>query len=362
MHAFFSPSFARGWLAVSVCAAAAACGNKTPATTAQAKPVAAPVAVPLTTVATQAAPDVIAVTGLVAADQRADVSADTNGRVVAVRVERGQRVKQGEALVMLDTRSAALGATEARANLAAVRAQRALAEEECKRSEQLLAKGAITQSQFDRERTNCTAALQQVAAAEARTQMIAKSVADGVVRAPFDGLITQKMAVPGMWAGPGIPLVTLVDDDPLRLDLAVPEGLFAQIKEGLEVNVEATAFAGQSWKATISRMGGEVGRQNRSITVEARLAPGSPLLPGMFAEAKIVVGQKQLPVVPKTAVVKKGKNWRAFVAVGGQLEERVVQISAAHEAGAVAIRSGLASGEKVATTVTPQIVDGLRIQ
>jgi RND family efflux transporter MFP subunit len=338
----------------------AGCGSKA-SDTASNKTAAPGVKVALTAAVEASTPEILTVTGLVAAEQRTDVSPDTAGKVLQVMVERGQKVKQGAPLVRLDTRNAQLGATEARANLAAVRAQRQLAEDECKRSEQLLGKGAITQSQYDRERTSCTAALQQVAAAEARTQMITKSISDGIVRAPFDGEVTQKMASPGMWVGPGVPLVTLVDADPLHVDLAVPEGAFAHLKQGQAVDVEATAFAGQVFKAKITRLGGEVGRMNRAITVEAQLDPGSPLLAGMFAESRIVVGEKKLPVIPASAAVQRSKTWRVFVAVNGQLEERVVQLGPAPSATEISIRAGLAVGEKVATTITPQIVDGLKL-
>src|SRR5262245_44504986 len=61
-------------------------------------------------------PDVIVVTGLVKADQRSDVTADTQGKVINVMIDRGQRVKLGQPVVQLDVRSAALGAREAAAN------------------------------------------------------------------------------------------------------------------------------------------------------------------------------------------------------------------------------------------------------
>src|SRR3954449_1934442 len=88
-------------------------------------------------------PDVLTLTGVIAADQRSEVTADTQGKVIAVLVERGQRVKMGQAVVQLDVRNAALSSREAQANLEAARAQKQLAEEECKRAQTLLDKGAI---------------------------------------------------------------------------------------------------------------------------------------------------------------------------------------------------------------------------
>ncbi|HLL22969.1 MAG TPA: biotin/lipoyl-binding protein, partial [Kofleriaceae bacterium] len=89
-----------------------------------------PLKVDLTTAAEAQAPQQIVLTGMIKADQRLDVTADTAGKVLGVMVDRGQRVKQGQELVRLDVRTQALGAREANANVASARAQRQLAEEE----------------------------------------------------------------------------------------------------------------------------------------------------------------------------------------------------------------------------------------
>src|ERR1043166_7655320 len=76
-----------------------------------------PVKVPLVAAEELPSPDVLTLTGVIAADQRSEVTADTQGKVVAVLVERGQRVKMGQPVVQLDVRNAALSAREAQANL-----------------------------------------------------------------------------------------------------------------------------------------------------------------------------------------------------------------------------------------------------
>ena len=77
----------------------------------------------------------------------------------------------GQPVVQLDVRNAALSAREAQANLESARAQKQLAEEECKRTKTLLDKGAITRSEYNRQATQCTSTLQQVSAAQARADM-----------------------------------------------------------------------------------------------------------------------------------------------------------------------------------------------
>jgi membrane fusion protein (multidrug efflux system) len=341
---------------LALAAALAACKKKEGDGAAKAPPP-QPLKVTLATAEEAPSPQQLVLTGMLAADQRSEVTADTQGKVLNVMVERGQRVKLGAPVVQLDVRTSALAAREAQANLASARAQRELAEQECARTKQLLDKGAITRSEYDRQTTQCTSALNQVSAAEARTQMMVKSVADGIVRAPFDGVVAQRSVSPGEFVSPGRPLFTLVDDDPLKIELSVPEAAVHAIKDGQEVELVAVAAPEKVHKAKITRIGAEIGR-TRSLIVEATLEPGSGLVPGMFAEARVTIGQVSRPVVPKEAVVKRGKTWHAFVVVKGEAQDRIVQIAPAADPGKVAIVQGVAKGDKVVAKVTEQLVDG----
>jgi membrane fusion protein, multidrug efflux system len=349
----------RAVFALALLASMSSCSKKAEETVSKAPPP-APVKVPLTVASEQPSPDVLTLTGLIAADQRSEVTADTQGKVVSVLVERGQRVKMGQPVVQLDVRTAALSAREAQANLESARAQKKLAEEECKRAQTLLDKGAITRSEYDRQSTQCTSTLQQVSAAQARADMITKSIAHGLVRAPFDGVVTEKSVVAGEWVAPGRTLFTLVDDDPLRIDLSVPEAAVRAVQKGQKVELSAVAFPDKTFTATITRLGGEIGR-TRSLIVEATLDPQTDLVPGMFAEAHVVIGQTPRPVVPAEAVVKRGKVWHAFIAVKGELQDRIVQVGPAPEPGKLSILQGVNKGDKLVAKVTDQITDGLRV-
>jgi len=347
-------------LALVVLFAAVGCKKPSEGGGATKAPPAPPVKVTTATAAEAPTPQVIVVTGRVAADQRSDVTADTQGKVINVMIERGQRVKIGQAVVQLDVRSAALGAREASANLAAAKAQKALADQECERTKSLLDKGAITKSEYDRQMTQCTAAIEQVAAVTARTQMMAKSVADGIVYAPFAGIVSERMVSPGEWVAPGKPLFTLVDDDPLKVELSISEISVTYIEANQRVELVSIAHPDKRYGATITRLGAEIGR-TRSLIVEATIDKGSELVPGMFVEAHVKIGEVTRPVVPADAVVKRGKRWHAFVIKGNEVEERLVQLGPPPGPDQVSIVEGIAKGEKVVAKVTDQIVDGTKV-
>ena len=306
-------------------------------------------------------PDVLTLTGMITADQRSDVTADTQGKVINVMVERGQHVKLGQPVIQLDVRSAALSAREAQAALQSARVSKQLADDECARTKQLLDKGAITKSEFDRQNTQCLNAVEQVAQAQARNDMMSKSVADGMVRAPFDGVVSEKDVSPGEWVAPGKALFTLVDDDPLKIELSVPEKAVTDIKKDQRVEIVAVAHPDKKFGATVSRLGAEIGK-SRALTAEATLDKDSGLVPGMFAEAHIIIGQSPRIVLPAEAVARRGETWHAFVVKNGIAEDRIVQLSSSPGDGKVAVVQGVTKGEKVVAKVTDQLVDGVKVQ
>ncbi len=314
-----------------------------------------------TVVATEApTPDVLTLTGSIIADQRSDVTADTQGKVVNVMIERGQHVKLGQPVIQLDMRSASLSAREAQAALQSARVSKTLADQECVRTKTLLEKGAITRSEFDRQNTQCLNAVEQVAQAQARNDMMSKSVADGMVRAPFEGTVSEKNVSPGEWVQPGKALFTLVDDDPLKIELSVPEKSVTDIKLNQRLEIIAVSHPDKKFGATIQRLGAEIGK-SRSLTAEAVLDKDSGLVPGMFAEAHITIGQSLHVVLPAEAVALRGETWHAFVVINGIAEDRIVQLGTAPADGKVAIIQGVVKGDKVVTKAVPALVDGAKV-
>ncbi|CAN5687434.1 efflux RND transporter periplasmic adaptor subunit [soil metagenome] len=305
-------------------------------------------------------PDLLILTGSIRADQRADVTADTQGKVLAVMVERGQRVKRGQPVLQLDVAGASLQTQEAYAMFENARDQQRLADKECERSRALFEIGAISGTEADRQRTQCTAASHQVSAAAARSQMIGKSVRDGLVRAPFDGIVAERSVTVGEWVSPGRSLFTLIDSDPLKLELIVPESHVHAIKLGQPVELSTVSRPDVSYHATVTRLGAEIGR-SRGLTVEATLAPAPDLVAGMFVEARVVVGHTMLPVLPATSVVKRGDTWHAFIVHDGAVEERIVQLGPSPAEGTVSIVQSIAPGDRVVQVITADIIDGLRV-
>ena len=95
-----------------------------------------------------------------------------------------------------------------------------------------------------------------------------------------------------------------------------------------------------------------------ALVPPAPTAEDMALVPGMFAEARVTIGQAQHPVLPANALIKRGKTWHAFVLVKGELEERVVQLGATPEVGKVAVTKNIEVGDKVVSPANDKLVDG----
>ncbi|HRE87818.1 MAG TPA: efflux RND transporter periplasmic adaptor subunit [Myxococcota bacterium] len=343
-------------LTASACSAAKADDAKAPTTTPAAM---APTYERARTqvVVAQSVPETLVVTGTIQPRDRAELVPDTSGKVVELMVDRGDRVKAGDPLVRLDTRSAELSEKEARANLGALRAQQKLADDTCRRSKELLEKGAITQSEYDRDQAAC------VQAASARLDRAGQSLDDGLVRAPFSGIIAERFVSLGEWASPQNRLFTLVDDGVLRADLSLSESAAVHAQLGASVEVMPVAAPDQVAVGTITRVGVEIDPKTRGFLVEVTLPETTKLTlkAGMFVKAAMATGQRELPAVPASALVQRGSTWRVFAVVGDKLEERVVQLGPDTADGHKSIARGLSPGDTFAIDAQAA-TDGLAVR
>jgi membrane fusion protein (multidrug efflux system) len=224
-------------------------------------------------------------------------------------------------------------------------------------------RGAVTKADHDRARTQCETTKWSTSAAEARKEFTAEALRDTEIRAPFAGVVVQRFVTAGEYVRPDSRVVTLVDVDSLRVELTVPEGDVAQVRQGMAVDFRtAGGEGGPVYHGRIRYIGPAVRKQTRDAVVEAVIEnAGHDLRPGMFVTAKLALGEQRLPAVPEAAVRTEGTLRHVFVAQAGRLEVRVVQVADAVE-GMVPVLSGLKAGEQVAAAVTPELRDGLRVR
>lgn len=334
--------------------------------TAEAETTAAPVETPIEVVTepalTISMPKTLLLTGTIAANQTSDVASDGAGKVRQALVERGDSVKKGQVIAWLDATDASLAQAEATASLGVAKAQESHAALECQRAETLFKERAIARAEYDRMKSSCEVAVSSSGAAGARASRAAKSVADAAVRAPFDGIVVERYVSVGEFVMPGTPVAQIVQRDPMRLRLTVPESAALSLDESEKVTFSVAPAPDATFSATVRYVGPVLDQKSRQLSVEALVdAPDERLKPGMFATSRLAIGRHDVLAIPESSIVGTAASPRVFVVREGRLEERVVLLGATED-GRVGVLKGLSSGERVAAKPDASLVDGLAVR
>jgi RND family efflux transporter MFP subunit len=322
---------------------------------------AAPVHVATVAVVERPMPEFLTLTGTLRASAQSDVAADVTGKVVSTFVERGQAVKKGQTIAIVDARSAALAATAAQAQSKVAQEQLDEARRDCARVKHLLETGAISQAEFDRQTSQCTSQQWSAAAAQAQQQSASKLLGDANIRAPFDGIIGERYINVGQYVQMNTRVASVYAPDPLRLELTVPEASVGAIKQDMSVRFTVTAYGDQPFTGSVKYISPNLRESTRDLVIEA-VVPNADLRlkAGMFAVARIELGAKPHPVVPKASLVTDDTGSRVFVVAGAQVQERLVQLG--ETVGDVtAVVDGVKAGETVVIQPGPDVRDGAQV-
>jgi len=341
----------------------ACCGKKPDVAPSPAEKLTAPVQGRMAVITEREVPRFLRVTGQLIGQNDAVIAADAVGKVLDAPVERGSVVKAGDVLVKLDERQARLELAEAEASLDLAKARLVLAKNEQERNAPLAQKRAIAEADFQKLVTDSTAREAEVASASARRDMTQKTLTDSVIRAPFAGVVAERMVEPGEYVRADSPVARVVDLATLRLVLHVPETEVGALAVGQTVEFTTAAFPARTFTGTLKFLGAAMREASRDLVVEAAVenTDGS-LRPGFFCDARIRLRADKAPVVPSEALRAEGARRKLFVIEkDNTLSERLVEVGDTRE-GFTEIRRGAAAGEAVLLQPGPDATDGAPFQ
>jgi membrane fusion protein (multidrug efflux system) len=302
-------------------------------------------------------PKWLPVTGTIVADRQAQVAADATGVVVSTSAERGQPVKKGDELVVIDTRISQLSAVASGAQEGVARAQLEAAQKDCERAKQLLDQGVIPQAQYDRTAAQCEAQSKALQAASASADIAQTSLSKTRVRAPFDGRIGDRLVEVGAFVANASPVVTLYAVEALRVRFTVPEAKVASIVQDAPIKFRVAA-SDQEYDGMVRYVSPALREQTRDLVVEA-VAENTDgnLRPGMFASVRVAVASVPQPVVPDSAVRGADTVHTVFTVREGRAFENVVRVGA-EQGGYTAVLTDLADGDEIVVDPPAGLRDG----
>lgn len=272
----------------------------------------------------------------------ARLSAALGGYVQSVSVEAGDSVRAGQVIARVD-------ADIHQASVDRANAQLALAKAEAARLDVM---GDLATGQ---QRLN---ARTQVALAEAGLAQAEAQLRRALITAPFSGRITQVDIEAGEVANPGMPIARVVQLDPVKVTLSVPDRDVVALREGLPVRVTTNAASGV-YEGTIRHLGAAANLNTRAFMVEVEVPnPEGRLLPGMIAQVAV---SRELEgghlVLPQDWIVTRLEGQGAFVERDGVAEWRPVVLGEVVR-DQVLVREGVSEGDRLIVTGHRELVAG----
>jgi RND family efflux transporter MFP subunit len=376
-----------GVIAVTLAVSLAACGRGEHAPAPRARE---PVAVSVGSVRAVDTAERLEAGGVVAAAQSASVSSRMVATILTVRVRAGDRVRAGQVLVTLDaqdamalTQQARAGAVAADKALAHARAERLAAQAEHRlasawqtRIATLHARSSATAQERDEAEARLDAAVArlsgteagiegaeaQFASARAAVDVAAASESFTTIRAPFDGVVTERLTDPGNLAAPGVALLRIDSNGARQVVARVDEARAGYVHAGDQVRVivdgsDGSVRADSEVEGVVAEVARAVGTDQRAFTVKVTVPETVTARSGSFARLVFRGAPRRTVVVPPGAIQHQGQVSSVYVVQDGVARLRLIQVGPASSAG-VEVLAGLDAGESLVTSSPASLVDG----
>ncbi len=272
------------------------------------------------------------------AERQATIHAESTGRIVALSVEEGDKVKKGQRLARIKADAQASSLDRANTSLAN-------AERDFNRAEQLYNSKVIGKEEFERARDTF-----EMAKLDVRDRN--RDVRNTRVIAPFAGTITERVLIEGSFVTSGAQVFSIVDFNTLVARVYVPERELDQIKVGQIAQIVGKAAAGRKGEGKVQRIAPVVdagtGTVKVTISLPSELAGPSGFLPGMYAEVTLTTAQHENAVlIPRSAVVRDEEQTFVFVVDGDKAKRTSIELGL-HNDTEVEVLSGLEPGQVIA--------------
>lgn len=300
--------------------------------------------------------DVLA-SGSVAAWQEMSLGVELAGvRVERVLVEVGDKVRAGQALLQLDTRSLKVDQRRAEASYAQARANRDLAIASATRGETLLQRQLISQSNLDELRAARSSAEAGLQSAAAERDAARLRLAYATLRAPDAGVISLRNVQPGQIVASGSELLRLIRRERLEWRAELTDIDLARVRPGTPVKVRAPD--GSLVAGAVRVVSPALNAASRTGLIYADLPQPGPLRAGMFAEGRVELGQSEGQVLPREAVVvRDGFSYVFVLDAKSRVSQRRIE-TGPPMGDIVPVRSGLTKDERVVIVGAGFLSDG----
>jgi membrane fusion protein (multidrug efflux system) len=294
--------------------------------------------------------DVAVFSGQLDAEHSVTIQPEVEGIIESIDFEQGQAVEAGAVLFHLRSREQEALLREAQANAN-------LARERWERSEQLVSRDAASLAQRDVVKA-------EYEIAQARVEVARVAFERTRIRAPFAGVLGQRLVDIGSRVEPETPLVRLDAIDRLQVTFGISDEGLPHARTGLKVEAWVRPYPGERFPGEVFYVAPTLDPQNRRIWVKAWIDNHDRrLAPGLFANVNLEVRRvEQAMVVPESAVAQDDRGpyvWKV------DAEDRVTRLPiqiGLRERGIVEVVQGLPPGTRIVSAGTHKVSEGAQVE
>ncbi len=305
-----------------------------------------------------------AITGTIQPERRADLRAEVPAIVLNVLRENGEAVKRGDLLVQLDDTAIrdALASAEAANRAAALAYDQAVRQYD--RMKTLRASGMASAQALDDAEGRRNSAQSDMEAGKARVVLARQQLRRTEVRAPFDGIVSDRKVSAGDTAQVGKELVKVIDPRSMRFEALISADNVGQVKVGQGVHFRVNGYGEQEFAGKVRRLNPAANPTTRQVEVLVDfVGDNQPKLAGLYAEGRLEAQTTTSLMLPATAIVRDGDKAMAWRLKDDKLQKVTVSLADRDtRTGNFVVKEGLAEGDQVIRYPSTMLKEGQSVQ
>jgi len=305
------------------------------------------------------------INGAIQPARRADLRAEVAAVVLQVAKDNGERVRAGDLIIRLDPTSIRDGLTSAEEALRAAQQSFEQTERVLARQRTLNQQGMISMQGLEDAEVRRNAAQSELAAAKARMVTARQQVSRTEVRAPFDGVVSERKISVGDTVQVGRELIKVIDPTSMRFEGQVSADRLGELKLGQPVAFRINGFGDAEFRGKLARIDAAANATTRQVELIAEFndRAKAPQVAGLYAEGRVESTDRKALVLNEGSVQRQGDSAFVWKVAGNQLKKVPVTLGERDERrGEVVIASGLALGDEVLRSPSGNLADGAPVQ
>ncbi len=305
------------------------------------------------------------ITGAIQPARRADLRAEVAAVVLQVAKDNGERVRAGDLIIRLDPTAIRDSLTSAEEAVRAAQQSFEQTERVLARQRTLNQQGMISMQGLEDAEVRRNAAQSELAAAKARAVTARQQVTRTEVRAPFDGVVSERKISVGDTVQIGRELVKVIDPGSMRFEGQISADRLGELKVGQPVAFRINGFGDAEFRGKLARIDASANATTRQVEVIAEFddRAKAPQVAGLYAEGRVESSERRALVLAEGSVQRQGDAAFVWKVAGNQLKKVSVTLGDRDDRrGEVVIASGLALGDVVLRSPTGSLVDGAAVQ